>query len=163
MFISLIAAMDQNRVLGKDGKMPWHLPADLQHFKAITLQKPIIMGRKTFDSIGRALPRRRNIVVTRQSNWHQAGVEVVNSLQQALALVEDHEEVMVIGGGELYRQALPLATRLYLTLIDAAFAGDVTFPAWNAADWEITQQQQAEDQEQGITFRFVQMDRKKPR
>lgn len=118
MLISLIVAMAENRVIGRDNQMPWHLPADLRHFKSVTLGKPVIMGRKTFESIGRPLPGRRNLVISRNTEWQADGVETVNSLDAALALVNAHDEVMIIGGGQLYRDALPLAHRLYLTHIE---------------------------------------------
>lgn len=105
MQISLIVAMAQHRVIGRSNQMPWHLPADLRHFKSVTLGKPVIMGRKTFESIGRPLPGRRNLVITRNSDWQADGVESVNSLDAALALVGDEAEVMIIGGGQLYREA----------------------------------------------------------
>ena len=103
MLISLIVAMAENRVIGRDNQMPWHLPADLRHFKSVTLGKPVIMGRKTFESIGRPLPGRRNLVISRNTEWQADGVETVNSLDAALALVNAHDEVMIIGGGQLYR------------------------------------------------------------
>lgn len=99
MLISLIVAMAENRVIGRDNQMPWHLPADLRHFKSVTLGKPVIMGRKTFESIGRPLPGRRNLVISRNTEWQADGVETVNSLDAALALVNAHDEVMIIGGG----------------------------------------------------------------
>ncbi|WP_240701156.1 type 3 dihydrofolate reductase [Pseudoalteromonas sp. CO325X] len=128
MKISMIAAMAKGRIIGKDNDMPWHLPADLKHFKQVTLGKPVIMGRKTLESIGRALPGRRNIVITRNSDYAFEGAEVVTSVQQALAQVEDVEEVMVIGGGHIYEQFLPLASSLYLTFIDLQVEGDTRFP-----------------------------------
>lgn len=127
MLISLVAAMAANRVIGKDNQMPWHLPADLKHFKAVTLGKPVVMGRKTFESIGRVLPGRRNLVISRTPPADSRGAEWVNSLAQALELLQGHDEVMIIGGGEIYRQALPLAQRLYLTDIDLTTEGDAFF------------------------------------
>jgi dihydrofolate reductase len=126
--IGLVAAMAKNRVIGKDNQMPWHLPADLKHFKAVTMGKPIIMGRKTYESIGRPLPGRLNIVVSRNPKLSIAGCQIATSLQAALAMVKDHTEVMVIGGGQLYREALPLANNLYLTFIDLDTDGDTQFP-----------------------------------
>ncbi|MDX5406144.1 MAG: type 3 dihydrofolate reductase [Chromatiaceae bacterium] len=141
MIISLVAAMAANRVIGKDNQMPWHLPADLKHFKAVTLGKPVVMGRKTFDSIGRVLPGRRNLVISRTPPADSRGAEWVNSLAQALELLQGHDEVMIIGGGEIYRQALPLAQRLYLTDIDLTTEGDAFFPDYHAvADWQLVQQ-----------------------
>ncbi len=112
MRIAMIAAMANNRVIGKDNQMPWHLPADLKHFKKVTLGKPVIMGRKTYQSIGKALPGRRNIVISRQGVALSADADWVQSIEQALALVQDEAEVMIIGGAEIYRQVLPIADTL---------------------------------------------------
>ncbi|MBX9632520.1 MAG: dihydrofolate reductase, partial [Burkholderiales bacterium] len=117
--VSLIAAVASNGVIGRDGRMPWHLPEDLKRFKALTMGHAIVMGRKTFDSIGRLLPGRRTIIVTRQPNYRVEGAEVVSSIDDAIALARNDDEVFVIGGGEIYAQALPLATRLHLTEIAA--------------------------------------------
>ena len=122
--ISLIAAMANNRVIGKDNDMPWHMPADLAHFKKVTLGKPVIMGRKTFESIGRPLPGRTNIVITRNLDWQHDGVEVVDSPEQALAKVAGVDEVMIIGGGNIYQQFLPQAENLSLHFIDLDVDGD---------------------------------------
>lgn len=130
MRISLIAAMAENRVIGKGNSMPWRMPADLQHFKQITMAKPVIMGRKTFLSIGRPLPGRRNIVISRDSAFVATGIERAASPEAALALIAGTAEVMIIGGGEIYRHFMPLATDLYLTFIDAAIEGDTYFPEW---------------------------------
>ena len=135
-FISLIAAVDESFGLGKDNQLLCHLPADLKHFKALTLGKPIIMGRKTFDSIGKPLPGRLNIVLSKQALLID-GVTVVNTLQQALQLAHDAEEIMVIGGSNLFEQALPLAQRIYLTMIHHQFEADVFFPAIDMAAWEL--------------------------
>ncbi|SEI74439.1 dihydrofolate reductase [Azotobacter beijerinckii] len=139
--LALIAAVAANRVIGRDNRMPWHLPADLKHFKASTLGKPIVMGRKTWDSLGRPLPGRLNLVVSRQPGLALEGAETFASLEAALARADawareqGASEVMLIGGAELYAQALPQAVRLYLTRIDLAPAGDAFFPAWSPADW----------------------------
>lgn len=129
MDISLVAAMAHNRVIGKDNQMPWHLPSELKYFKEITLGKPIIMGRHTFASIGRPLPGRHNIVLTSAAQI-DADVSVAHSIDQALRLAGDVDEVMVIGGGDIYRQFLPMATRLYLTEIDLKVDGDTWFPEY---------------------------------
>jgi dihydrofolate reductase len=136
--ISLIVAMAHDRVIGKDNGMPWHLPADLKHFKAITSGHPVIMGRKTFESIGKALPNRRNIVVSRHAEYIAPGAEVVGSLESALNLVHDHKEIFVIGGAQLFTQALPLAEKMYLTYIDLHVEGDTFFPEWDHAQWQET-------------------------
>lgn len=138
--ISLIAAMDKNRVIGQDQKMPWHLPADLKHFKAITLGKPVIMGRLTFESIGKPLPGRHNIVLTQNRHFVCDGVTVVHDIDTALetAKKQDPTEILIIGGATLYQAMLPLATRLYLTHIDTIANGDTYFPNWHAqGQWEI--------------------------
>lgn len=128
--ISIVAAMAKNRVIGKDNGMPWHLPADLKHFKAVTLGKPIIMGRKTYESIGRPLPGRQNIVISRNPDYQLAGCDTVTSFQAAMQLVDQVEEVMIVGGGFLYSQVLPVANKLYLTLIDLEVDGDTQFPEY---------------------------------
>ena len=153
----MIAAMAKDRVIGKDNDMPWHLPADLAHFKKVTMGKPVIMGRRTFESIGRPLPGRLNIVITRNVEWHAEGVEVVSSPEQALAKVADVEEVMVIGGGNIYLQFLPQATRLYLTFIDLEVEGDTQFPDWTSVgEWQqIESEEHAEDQRNPYGYRFV--------
>lgn len=135
MIISLIAALAADRVIGMENTMPWHLPADLAWFKRNTLNKPIIMGRKTFESIGRPLPGRQNIVLSSQPGSDQS-VTWVTSLEQALTAAGDVEEVMVIGGGRVYAQFLPRANRLYLTHIDAEVEGDAHFPDYEPDEWE---------------------------
>lgn len=127
----LIAAVARNGMIGKDGGMPWHLPADLQHFKRLTLGHPILMGRRTWDALGRPLPGRRNIVISRQPDWQAAGAEHAHSLPAALQLVRDDALAFIIGGAQLYAQALPQADRLELTEIDLSFDGDTRFPEWD--------------------------------
>ncbi|WP_043822162.1 type 3 dihydrofolate reductase [Aeromonas veronii] len=138
MKISMIAAMAHDRVIGKDNQMPWHLPADLAHFKRVTLGKPVLMGRKTFESIGRPLPGRRNLVISRNPDYQAEGIEVVGSVEAALALLAGSsvEELMVIGGGHLYAEMLPSADCLYLTRIDLAVEGDTRFPAFDYGQWQ---------------------------
>ena len=138
MKLSLIAAMADNRVIGHENRLPWHLPADLQHFKAITLGKPVLMGRKTWESIGRPLPGRTNIVITRDTGYVAEGCVVAHSLEEAVRAAGEAAEVMVIGGAQLYRQALPLADTLYLTLVHAEIRGDTRFPAWQPGEWRET-------------------------
>ena len=133
--LSLIVAMDENRLIGSDNALPWHLPADLAYFKRTTMGKAIVMGRKTFESIGRPLPGRRNIVVSRNPDFSAAGCEVVADIDGALAICAGDEEIMLIGGASLYRQILPRADRLYLTLIHHAFDGDTWFPELNPDQW----------------------------
>ncbi|MFQ1649526.1 type 3 dihydrofolate reductase [Aeromonas veronii] len=138
MKISMIAAMAHDRVIGKDNQMPWHLPADLAHFKRVTLGKPVLMGRKTFESIGRPLPGRRNLVISRNPDYQAEGIEMVGSVEAALALLAGSsvEELMVIGGGHLYAEMLPSADCLYLTRIDLAVEGDTRFPAFDDGQWQ---------------------------
>lgn len=132
----MIVAMTPQRVIGKDGQMPWHLPADLRWFKENTLNKPVIMGHTTWQSIGRSLPQRKNIVLSRQPNLQLPDTEIVYSLEEALKVAQGHEEVMVIGGEQIYKLFLPFANRLYLTFIDAEFAGDAYFPDYNPSQWK---------------------------
>ncbi|MCL1067148.1 dihydrofolate reductase [Shewanella olleyana] len=139
MRIAMIAAMANNRVIGKDNKMPWHLPEDLKHFKAMTLGKPVVMGRKTFESIGRPLPGRHNIVITRQDDYQPEGVSCVNSFEAAKELVKGCDELVVIGGGQLYKEILPVADTLYLTFIELTVDGDTFFPEWDDGSWKLTE------------------------
>ncbi|WP_428945156.1 type 3 dihydrofolate reductase [Pantoea sp. FN060301] len=136
MMISLIAALAADRVIGMDNAMPWDLPADLAWFKRNTLKKPVIMGRRTWEAIGRPLPGRQNIVVSRQSGASVEGVTWVSSLDAALAAAGDAEEIMIIGGGHIYEQMLPRADRLYLTHIDAEVEGDTHFPDYEPDQWQ---------------------------
>jgi dihydrofolate reductase len=133
--LSMIVAMANNNIIGRNNDMPWHLPADLAYFKKITLGKPIIMGRKTFESIGRPLPGRRNIVISRDDHYQAAGIDVVNSVEQALALVDGSDEIMVIGGGAIYSHCLAKAERLYVTHIEANIEGDTQFPDFYDGTW----------------------------
>ncbi len=138
MKISIIVAASTNNVIGVDGDLPWRLPEDLRRFKAITMGKPMIMGRATFESIGRALPGRRSIVLTRQTDFSADDCDVVPSVDAALALARDADEVMIIGGGEVYRQFLPLADSIYLTRVQAEIGGDTRFPELDMNEWEVT-------------------------
>ena len=134
----LVAAVAGNGAIGVDGGLPWNLPEDLAHFKAITMGKPIIMGRATFESIGRALPERTNIVLTRQADWTAPGVLVADTPPRALHLARGshpHGDICIIGGGQIYELFLPLATRLEITAIEVAPDGDAHFPPWDPRDW----------------------------
>ena len=133
----LVAAMARGRVIGRDGDMPWHLPADLAHFKALTLGHPVLMGRRTFESIGRPLPGRTNIVISRTRPQLPEGVQLAAGLEEGMCLAADAPQLMVIGGGQIYAEALPLARRLELTLIDAEIDGDTFFPEFDAQDWRV--------------------------
>ncbi|MBV7298863.1 type 3 dihydrofolate reductase [Enterovibrio paralichthyis] len=159
MKISMIAAMAKGRVIGKDNAMPWHLPADFAWFKQNTLGKPVIMGRKTYESIGRPLPGRRNIVVSRDADWCAEGVESVTSIDAALALVEGVEEAVIIGGGTIYAACLPRANRLYITHIDAEIDGDTCFPDWGEG-WLITHSEHYQaDEKNRYDMDFVVLER----
>ncbi|AXT47905.1 MULTISPECIES: dihydrofolate reductase [Chromobacterium] len=152
--LTLVAAMAAKRVIGIDNRLPWHLPEDLKHFKAVTLGKPVIMGRKTWDSIGRPLPGRRNIVVTRQADWSADGAEAAHSLEQALALAGAVEEVCLIGGAELYRQAISSADCLRLTEIAGEYPGDAHFPEVSAELWR-EDSREAHVSADGLAYAFV--------
>lgn len=138
MDITLIAAMDRQRVIGINNTLPWHLPNDFKHFKALTMGKPIIMGRKTYASIGRPLPHRRNIVLSRDAKFSAPGIDVFHDLQSALASCQQEPEVMIIGGATLYTLALPIATKLELTIVDTEVKGDTWFPEYATNDWQET-------------------------
>ena len=162
MKLSLIAAMAHHRVIGKNNQLPWHLPADLRHFKTITTGKPIIMGRKTFEAIGKPLPHRLNVVLTTDQSWSAAGVRVAYNWEQALEACDSASEVMVIGGAQLYKQTLPIATHLYLTFIDAEIEGDAYFPEWNPSEWiEIDRKFQSADQANQYAMEFINLQRLK--
>ena len=156
MTLTLIAALADNRVIGRGGGLPWHLPDDLRRFKSLTMGRPMLMGRRTFDSIGRALPGRRNLVLTRHPDTLPAGVEAVASLSAALAMCADAVELCVIGGAELYRLALPLATRLELTQVHATIEGAVLFPEFDPAQWrELARSEHAADERHRWPMSFV--------
>ena len=156
MQISIIAALADNNVIGKANKLPWHMPADLKHFKAITLGKPVIMGRKTYEFLGKPLSERRNIVITRDKTWHAPGCEIYHSLEAALTAVTDYAEVMILGGAEIYQKALPLADRMYLTFIHQNFVGDTYFPNWKENEWqEIERGDYPADAENAYSYSFV--------
>ena len=161
--ISMIAAMDKNQVIGQDQKMPWHLPADLKHFKAMTLGKPVIMGRRTFESIGKPLPERHNIVLTRNQDFAYEGVTVVRSIDEALivAKAQSPDEIMIIGGATLYAAMLPLASRLYVTNIDVIAKGDTYFPDWHTQGrWQIVScQHYPSDKANPYNYSFITYER----
>lgn len=155
--LSLIAAVGSNRVIGRDGALPWHLPEDLKRFKALTMGHTIVMGRKTHESIGRLLPGRHTIIVTRQRGYRVDGATVVHSIEEALDRAAG-DEVFVIGGGEIYAAALPLADRLHLTELALAPEGDARFPAFDHSHWRETSRD-ARRMDDGTTFDFVVYDR----
>jgi len=141
MIVSLIAAMAENRVIGRAGGLPWHLPDDLKHFKRLTVDHTVIMGRRTFEEVNRPLPNRRNVVISQNRDLAALGVTVVPSLDEALALGATESEVFVIGGGEIFTLALPKADRLYLTLVHAIVDGDTYFPRFDEAGWVLEDDQ----------------------
>jgi dihydrofolate reductase len=157
--ITLIAAMGKNRAIGLDGRMPWHLPAELQHFKRATMGKAIAMGRKTWQAIGRPLPGRQNIVISRNPDFEAIGADVSASLEKAVEISET-DEIMVIGGGQLYTLALPLARRMILTLIDLEPRADTFFPEWQEDQWNTTGDQYfPTDDNNGHAYRIVELSR----
>ena len=161
MQISIVAALADDYLIGSNNKVPWQIPADLQHFKKLTYGKPIIMGRKTYASIGKPLPGRKNIVISRNKEFECAGCEVYDSLPKALAAAKDCAEVMVIGGTEIFKQALPLADKMYLTLVHDTFTGDTYFPKWNPDKWqEIERKDFAADEKNTYPYSFIILERK---
>ncbi len=154
--LSIICAMDKNRLIGNNNQLPWRLPADLAFFKRTTLGKPVVMGRNTFESIGKPLPGRQNIIVTSNPAWQAQGCDVAGNIEEALQLVEFDPEVMLIGGASLYRQTINNADILYLTLIDYAFQGDTWFPEFNIQQWHIESETTvAPDQDNPFSYSFV--------
>jgi len=159
--ISLIVAMAQNGVIGRDNSLPWRLPEDLKRFRSFTLGKPILMGRKTFESIGRPLPERTNFVLTRDRSWLAPGVIVVHSVAEALSQAGASAELVAIGGAEIYRQLLPLARRIYLTHVHADVPGDITFPEFDSTQWaDIDCSSQPADEEHAYPLTFVTLERR---
>jgi len=156
MKLSLVVAMDKNRIIGIDGGLPWHLSSDLKYFRDITMGKPIIMGRKTHESIGRPLPGRRNIVVTRNENFTAEGCDVVTSLEAAMDLIADEPEAMMIGGASLYIDTLPIADQLYMTEVYAEVEGDTWFPEIDPEQWqELSRTTFSADEKNDHDYSFV--------
>ena len=163
MIISLIVAVSRNGVIGHQGTLPWHLPADLRHFKQMTWGKPLLMGRVTHQSIGRPLPGRQNIVLSRDPNYRAAGCSVVTSLQQGLEAAGEAPELMIIGGAELYRQAVPLAQRIELTEVDVTLPGDRYFPTLDPGTWhEVWRCEQCADDRNPYAYCFIRLERCEP-
>jgi len=159
MIVSIVVAISENHAIGKDNQLLWHLPKDLKHFKEITSGGTVIMGRKTYDSVGRPLPNRRNIIITRQQ-IEITGCEVVNSLQAALDLCRGTEEVFIVGGAEIYKQAMTLTDRIYLTIVHANIEGDTYFPEINADIWKETERADHEaDEKNALPFSFITLER----
>ena len=161
--LSIIAALADNRVIGSNNALPWHLPADLAHFKRLTMGKPIIMGRRTWESLPGLLPHRTHVIVTRDHDYHAEGGHVVHTLDQALEFAGDAHEMMVVGGANLYAQTLPIATRMYLTQVHLCADGDVRFPDYPDADWEeIAREPHLADQRNQYDYTFVSLSRRLP-
>ena len=160
MIISLIAAMDENRLIGSENGLPWHLPADFKHFKEVTMGKPVLMGRKTFESIGRPLPGRKNIVISR-SGFSAEGIVVVDSVDAAINEVKDQEEIMIIGGASFYEQMIDRADQMYLTFVNARCEGDAWFPEFNEAEWNLVSDEFVEaDDKNNFSFNIKNYTRK---
>ena len=158
---SLIWAQDENGLIGKDGQLPWRLPADLTWFKKQTMGKPILMGRTTYESIGKPLPGRTNIVLTHQADFQAEGCTVVHSIDEAEQVTSDAEEIMVIGGAKVYAQLLPHASQFYMTLIHAEFDGDTQFPNVDLEGWRETSREDHEpDEANAYSYSFITLERK---
>ena len=158
MIISLIAAMGKNRVIGNENKLIWSIPTDMKRFKELTSGKSIIMGRKTYESIGRPLPKRKNIIITRDNNYKADGCIVVHSLDESLKAAEEGE-VMIIGGAQIYAQFMPIANKMYLTLIDKDFEGDAYFPEYDKRQWkEVFREEHADND---LRYSFVDLEKTK--
>ena len=159
--LSIIAALSENRVIGRANELPWRLPADLAHFKRLTMGKPIIMGRRTWESLPGLLPHRTHVVVTRDRDYQARGGFVVHSIAEAIAFAGDADEMMVVGGANIYAQTLPLASRMYLTLVHERVDGDAVFPDYEAAEWrETARERHAADARNPHPYSFVTLERR---
>ncbi len=162
MIKTIVVATSENHVIGKDNKLLWHMPGDLKHFKDITTGHTVIMGRKTFDSVGKPLPNRRNVIITRQSITIE-GCEVVNSIEAALSLCKDELEVFIVGGAEIYKQAMSITDRIYLTIIHKIFEGDSFFPEINKQEWkEVFREDHQPDHKNPLPYSFITYERFMP-
>jgi len=166
MSLALIVAASENNVIGKNNQLPWYLPGDLKYFKAITMAKPVIMGRKTFESIGKPLPGRDNIVITRNADYQADGIKVVTSLEEAIELAESitlinsGEEIMIIGGAQIYKQALAMADRVYLTRVHRHVEGDAFFPELETDQWqEVAREDIAAEEPNPFDFSYLVLDK----
>ena len=156
MTLSLIAAVGKNNELGNGNKLLWDLPAEMKYFRATTSGHPVIMGRKTHDSIGRILPNRRNIIITRDPSYAKEGVEVAHSIEEAVTLLEDEEgEAFIIGGAEIYKQSMPFADKLYITHVDGTFEADAFFPAIDSSWQKVSEEKHEQDTENEYSFTFT--------
>ncbi|WP_146904725.1 dihydrofolate reductase [Adhaeribacter aerolatus] len=161
--IASIFAMSENRVIGKDNKLPWHLPADLKFFKATTLHHPILMGRKTYESIGKPLPQRTSVIITHQPDYQVPGALVVNSLTEGIKTAQAiHPDIFIIGGAEILKEAFPLIDTMYLTHIHATFDGDVFYPDYNEQEWqEVWREDHEPDEKNKYPYSFLKLKRRK--
>jgi dihydrofolate reductase len=160
MKLSIIVAMDQNRVIGNNDSLPWHISADLKNFKKITMGKPIVMGRKTHESIGRPLPGRENIIITRDKTYQAEGCTVLNNIDEIFEHCKDVEEVMITGGSEIYKHTLDQAIRLYLTEVHTEVEGDTFFPEFNQSEWnEISREAFKADEKNDFDYSFILLER----
>ena len=157
--VSIIVAMARNRVIGRDGQLPWHIPEDLKRFKQLTMGHHIVMGRKTWDSLGRLLPGRRHVIVSRQPDYRVPGAQIVRSLDTAIAACAGDEEIFIIGGGEIYRQALTLTDRIYLTQVALDAEGDTAFPELQPQNWKEAAREHKVDPASGIEYVFLTLQR----
>ncbi len=159
--ISFVVAIGQNNVMGKDNAIPWHIPADLKFFKKVTMGHPIVMGRKTYDSIGKPLPGRENIIMTRNQHYAQEGCTIIHTVEELLKLEEKNEEVCVIGGAEIFKITFPHADRLYLTKINHEFEGDTFFPDFDESEWKIISEEKGpKDEKNPYDYTFFIYERK---
>ena len=159
--IVLVAALSENHAIGKDNQLLWHLPEDLKRFRAMTLGHTVVMGRKTFDSIGKPLPKRKNVILTRNTDWSHPEVSVYNDMEKAIAACAD-ETLMILGGAEIYAQSMPFADRLELTHVLSHFEGDAYFPAIDENIWEAEHGERKTDAASGISYTFSKWLRKQP-
>jgi len=161
MIVSIIVAIAENNAIGKDNQLLWNLPKDMRHFKEITSGHTVIMGRRTYDSMGKPLPNRRNIVVTRQEDLLIMGAEVTNTLEHALALCAHEEEVFIIGGAQIYKEAVSLTNRIYLTIVHESYEADTFFPELDSSKWEILSSElQLPDEKNKVAFTFQTLESK---
>ena len=160
MIISFVAAMSRNRVIGRNNAIPWNMPADIKHMRELTEGKPLIMGRKTHESIGKPLPNRKNLILTRDRNYKSRGCVVVHTPDEALKAAEGAEEVIIFGGEEIYKMFLPKADKMYLTIIDADFKGDAYFPKYSKDEWKETEREEHKaDDENEFRYTFFILER----
>ena len=160
MIVSMVVAIAENNAIGKNNQLLWYLPADLKHFRVITTGHTVIMGRKTYDSVGKPLPNRRNIIITRQDMTIE-GCEVVKSIEEALALSSSEEEVFIVGGAEIYKQSMHLTDRIYLTIVHQKFDGDSFFPEIEDAEWQETERADYEpDEKNKLPYSFITLERR---